>query len=256
MKSDTQLIIYKIGDGWLAVEKPAGISIHNDPGKDVRSLLANLVAKDKVLSQKIDIDPDYGLHAVGRLDKGASGLMLMAWRRDVFAAIAAQYARHTTIKSYLVVLQGNIKNKLDGEDRLKWTWSLAEGAGGRRNPAGKKPRKPCKTDVQILKTARYFTLAGCRPQTGRKHQIRRHAALAGYPLAGDRRYGTAKAADRLIKLYGFDRIALHADSLTFKPPESNQQITISSAGMPQEFEALLQTNKASIHNVIPDSIDR
>ncbi|MGD9212375.1 MAG: RNA pseudouridine synthase, partial [Desulfobacteraceae bacterium] len=196
MTSHLSIAIITIGDGWLVVEKPAGISIHNDPGKDLRSRLALRVSNDQRLQRKIDFNPDYGFHAVGRLDKGADGLVLVAWRSSVFAQLAGQYARRETQKEYKALLYGQLR--LDGiaVGDLLWAWSLSKGPCGRGNPAGRAPRVPCETNVNILETASNFTLVACRPSTGRKHQIRRHAALSGHPLAGDRRYGLLGAANR------------------------------------------------------------
>jgi 23S rRNA-/tRNA-specific pseudouridylate synthase len=231
--------ILKIGHGWLVAEKPAGISIHNDPGHDLQSLLASQVSGNSTLRGRVDADPTYGFHAVGRLDKEADGLVLTAWRPDVFAALSEQYAARETGKSYFLLLYGRIDADAAHPDGIQWCWPLSQQAGGRRNPAGRPPRAHCRTTAHILQAARYFTLIRCRPQTGRKHQLRRHAALAGHPVAGDRRYGSLAAADRLTRLYGFDRIALHAHSLTFTPPETGNAITVATDGIPAAFAALL-----------------
>lgn len=238
---DRAIGIVHIGDGWLAVEKPAGVSIHNAPGRDLRSLLAAQVATDRTLGARIDVDSGYGFNAVGRLDKDADGLVLLAWRPDVFAALAAQYARRETTKRYLVVLYGQVTSD---SATISWQWSLSKGAGGRRAPAGRPPRLPCRTDVKILDTSPHFTLVACHPHTGRKHQIRRHAALAGHPVAGDRRYGQARSADRLVDIYGFDRIALHAEALTFVPPGAGASVTITSPGLPGAFKRLMSGGSA------------
>lgn len=240
MTPETPIRILKIGAGWLVAEKPAGMSIHNDPGHDLQSsLLASLVSSDNIPRGRVDVDPAYGFHAVGRLDKEADGLVLAAWRPQVFAALSEQYAEHETGKSYFLVLYGGLETDTGQPDGLQWCWPLSKQAGGRRSPAGKPPRITCQTTVNILKNTRYFTLVQCRPQSGRKHQLRRHAALAGHPVAGDRRYGSTEAADRLKRFYGFDRIALHANSLTFTPPESSHAITVETDGIPASFATLL-----------------
>ena len=243
MTSEAPIRILIVGDGWLAVEKPAGISIHNDPGHDLRSLLARRVLSDTILNGQVDVDPDYGFHVVGRLDKEADGLVLAAWRPKVFADLSAQYAERETGKSYFLLLYGRLEAGAPDPGGIQWCWPLSKQAGGRRNPAGKSPRVHCQTTVHVTKITRHFTLVQCRPQTGRKHQIRRHAALAGHPVAGDRRYGSSEAADRLQRLYGFDRIALHANALTFTPPGSGNAITVETGGFPPSFAELLNAEK-------------
>jgi 23S rRNA-/tRNA-specific pseudouridylate synthase len=233
--------IVRMGDGWMAVEKPSGISIHNDPGSDLRSLLAAQCSGGGSPMETIDVGPGGGFNAVGRLDKEADGLVLVSWRSDVFAELSAQYAARETGKTYLVLLYGQLKGAPSDAGDLDWAWPLSKDAAGRRNPAGRPPRRRCLTQVDILEVTRRFTLIRCRPHTGRKHQIRRHAALAGHPVAGDRRYGTAGHAERLKSIHGFDRIGLHASELTFRPPESEAAITIESSGMPEIFTRLLNT---------------
>ncbi len=231
--------ILRIGDGWMAVEKPAGISIHNDPGSDLRSLLARQFAEGGRSLDGVNITPGDDFNAVGRLDKDADGLVLMSWRSDVFAELSAQYAARETGKTYLVLLYGRLKGAASGAGDLEWVWPLSKEAAGRRNPAGKTPRRRCLTQVDIIGVTRWFTLIRCRPHTGRKHQIRRHAALSGHPVAGDRRYGTVAHAERLKSIYGFDRIGLHASALTFTPPGSSEAITIETSGIPASFASLL-----------------
>jgi 23S rRNA-/tRNA-specific pseudouridylate synthase len=236
--SGRALRIAEAGDGWLVAEKPAGISVHNDPGTDLRALLADRVAKDPVLRRRVDFDPAWGFHAVGRLDKEADGLILCAWRPEVFAALSAQYAGRETGKTYLVLVHGCLG---DGRDGLSWNWPLSAGAAGRRDPAGRPPRVDCRTEVEILEQGRDVTLIRCRPHTGRQHQIRRHAALSGHPVAGDRRYGPPRAAEDLERRFGFARIGLHARSLTFTPPGAGRPITVESAAVPPIFETLLES---------------
>ncbi len=239
---EPKIKIITSGDGWLVVEKPSGISIHNDPGYDLRSLLAFQVDRDEYWKKVIKFDSQYGFNAVGRLDKEADGVVLMAWLPETFACLASLYAEHQIEKTYTVLLQGRLKPSQSPDSIIQWRWSLAKGAGGRRNPAGKKPRVRCFTTVEVRETTANFTLAVCRPQTGRKHQIRRHAALAGHPLAGDRRYGSSRAADQLSRHYNFRRIALHASTLTFRAPVSNRVVHVTSSGMPPAFEELLKVD--------------
>jgi len=231
------LRIARVGDGWLVAEKPAGVSVHNDPGGDLRALLAARAGADPALRGCVDFDPAYGFHAVGRLDKAADGLVLCAWRPAVFAALSAQYAERETGKTYLVLVHGRLVEP--GRGGLHWTRPLSPGAAGRRHPAGRPPRVDCRTDVEILERGGSFTLVACRPHTGRKHQIRRHAALAGHPVAGDRRYGPPRAADDLERRFGFARIGLHARALTFAAPETGETLTVESTGVPVIFGRLL-----------------
>ncbi len=71
------------------------------------------------------------------------------------------------------------------------------------------------------------------PLTGRTHQIRRHAKLAGHPVVGDARYGSTRAINYLRRNFAFDRLALHARSLTLQLPDGKTPETIETPSNPQ-----------------------
>jgi len=77
---DPPFVVIAHGPGWMVVEKPSGVTIHNDPGQDLRSRLTNYLQTKDI----IGLDPQFGLHAVHRLDRETSGLVLLAGRQDVF----------------------------------------------------------------------------------------------------------------------------------------------------------------------------
>jgi 23S rRNA-/tRNA-specific pseudouridylate synthase len=91
----------------------------------------------------------------------------------------------------------------------------------------------------------HYSLAACRPLTGRKHQIRRHAALAGHPVVGDRRYGTTRAL-RFVRNRGFTRLALHAHGLRFVPPGGDAPVLVQTADLPRELRALLDSDQGHV----------
>jgi 23S rRNA-/tRNA-specific pseudouridylate synthase len=90
----------------------------------------------------------------------------------------------------------------------------------------------------VLAQGNGFTLLICRPETGRKHQIRRHACLAGHPLAGDRRYGPEARAAALAR-QGFRRLALHAWRLELCLPGEGRPRVLESGRAPAAMLALV-----------------
>ena len=68
--------------------------------------------------------------------------------------------------------------------------------------------------------------------------------MAGHPVVGDRRYGSKRAAAYLSEYHNFTRLALHADSLTIRPPENPENITIQSTGLPLEIRRLFETDRS------------
>ena len=130
------------GHGWLAVEKPAGMSVHNDPGHDLCSLLNTYLESDEAMAGKFDCDWSYGLHPVHRLDKATSGIILLACRKRVFHHLALQFSRGLATKHYLALVHGPVD---EPGDQGLWQWPLTSSAGGRRNPQGKGRRSPSQT---------------------------------------------------------------------------------------------------------------
>ncbi|MEJ2040304.1 MAG: RNA pseudouridine synthase, partial [Desulfosarcinaceae bacterium] len=205
------------GKGWLVVEKPAGLSVHNDPDRDLISLMARF--------------PGFGLHAVHRLDRDTSGLILLACRRDVFHALNHQFTQGKVDKEYLALVHGRLEQPPDRQ-WANWDFSLAKTSGGRTNIPGNGKRLPCLTRYRVEGSTNRYTLLRCRLVTGRKHQIRRHAALAGHPVLGDRRYGSSRACRYLARHHHFTRLALHAALLRFQPPEAAAYSVLQSSRLP------------------------
>ena len=234
-RSETSIPVLAAGNGWLAVDKPAGVSVHNDPGADLVSIVAAHLASDSDWARHLAGDPDFGMAAVHRLDRETSGVLLMAARADVFRYFSAQFETHTAVKRYTALVHGRLGRPGESGD---WTRPLTKGAAGRRNPAGTGPKVPCTTRFQVLAHSTHYSLIHCEPVTGRKHQIRRHAKIAGHPVLGDRRYGSGRSVAFLADRCGFSRLALHADRLTVSVPENREPIVIRSGTLPRAMDRL------------------
>ena len=228
------------GAGWLVVEKPAGMSVHNDPGRDLCSLLKVFLESNKRTLEEINCDRSYGLHPVHRLDKETSGVILLACRRQVFNQLAVQFSRGLVIKHYLALVHGAVG---DPGDQDLWQWPLTSSAGGRRSPQGRGTRNPSRTRCRVRMRSTHYTLLDCQPLTGRTHQIRRHAALAGHPIVGDQRYGSPRACRYVARFHNFTRLALHAASIGITPPGFDAIMTFESAGLPPEITKLIEGDK-------------
>ena len=228
------------GRGWLVAEKPSSMSTHNDPGNDLLSRLNLFLLSSGQTAETIAYDAGFGLHAVHRLDKETSGVIVLSCRRDVFDYLSRQFSEAAVRKRYLALVHGLAP--ITGKDGL-WQWPLTPKAAGRRDPRGCGRREPCETRYRVLEHSRHYSLITCRPTTGRTHQIRRHAALAGHPLLGDRRYGSLRACRYLEKHHRFVRLALHAHSLGLKLPESGGFKKFQSAGLPPEMVRLFEMDR-------------
>jgi 23S rRNA-/tRNA-specific pseudouridylate synthase len=238
--NNMHLTVISMEPGWIAVEKPCHISIHNEPGKDLCSLVLSHLINDFEPAEYSECDFSYGVHAVNRLDKQTSGVVILACRPDSFRFLASQFENRKVEKIYYALLHGAFK---PGHKKGLWNWPLTKKAEGGSFPQGKGERVSSVTQYQIIETSSHYTMVELNPLTGRKHQIRRHAALAGHPVVGDNRYGTARSLRYLKSRFGFNRFALHCMSITLKLPGKDLPQTLTSPGLPKEITDLFEMDR-------------
>jgi RluA family pseudouridine synthase len=241
-----QIPVLALGRSWIVVDKPAGLTVHNAAGQDLCSLTLAQIQKNAALKGQMDIDPDFGIHPVHRLDKETSGIILLAGNRESFRFFSNQFESRQIKKEYVAILHGRLKKPEDNDPWGTWGWSLSETAGGRLHPEGTGNRKDCQTRFRVLDHSTHYTMVAIELLTGRTHQIRRHAKLAGHPVVGDARYGSTRAINYLKRNFAFDRLALHARSLTLQLPDGKAQETIETPTIPSQMRDLFQ-NDPSAH---------
>jgi 23S rRNA-/tRNA-specific pseudouridylate synthase len=216
------------------------MSVQEERGRDLRSVLTSQIESDPGLLAEVDWDPAFGIQPVHRLDRETSGVILLACRRKTFSYLARQFEHHSVRKRYVALLHGELPEP-GGEDGWgRWAWPLSKEAGGRLHPEGAGETVPAETRYRVLRRSSRYTLIECELLTGRKHQIRRHARLAGHAVAGDSRYGTARSVAFLREERRFSRLALHALSLQFQPPRAAAPEVFRSPAVPAEILCLLE----------------
>lgn len=176
----------------LAANKPAGLLVHPD-GTGAECLA------DRVQSRLAADGRIRCAHAVQRLDVDTTGLVLFSLAPEFQAAMDAQVADGSMEKRYLAVLAGDLARDLVVEQPVG-----RDRHNARRMHVGS--GRPALTRFSPVGTVslgggRTGTLVEATIATGRRHQIRAHAAWAGFPVAGDRLYG-GPAADALM-LHGW-----------------------------------------------------
>jgi RluA family pseudouridine synthase len=231
-------ILIQAGPGWLAVDKPSGMSVHNDPeGKrDAISLVQEALDIDLDLRRQTGwAQGDPMPSPVHRLDKETSGVLLLATSRSVASKLQQAFEQRTTRKIYRAILRG----RLAAAEGI-WNAPLTDKAEGRKSPAGPANlRKTCLTRFRRLRQNDHLTEIEVELESGRQHQIRRHAALAGHAIVGDLRYGDPKHAERIRRMFGFSRLMLHAMTLEIPRPGEAAGIQLY-APLPTEFDRLFQ----------------
>ena len=240
-----QIPMLAMGRDWLVVDKPAGLTVHNAAGRDLCSLVSARIQKDAALKGQIDMDPDFGVNPVHRLDKETSGVMLLAVNRERFRFFSNQFESRQVKKQYTAILHGRLEKPEEADPWGTWGWPLSETAGGRHQPEGAGNRKDCQTRYRVLDHSAHYTMVEIELLTGRTHQIRRHAKLAGHPVVGDARYGSTRAINYLRRNFAFDRLALHARSLTLQLPDGKAQETIETLAIPSQMRDLFQNDPAA-----------
>ncbi len=245
-KSNTQPIpILASGEGWLVVNKPAGITVHNAPGKDVCSLVSKALRKGGALPDQTSGRMDLTVNPVHRLDKETSGILLLATTPEMFRFFSRQFESRSVKKRYTAILHGRLVSPHGDDAWGRWGWALAKTAGGRRHPEGAGKRQPAETLYRILDRSAHYTMVDIDLRSGRKHQIRRHAKLAGHAVVGDARYGSKRAADHLKTSLSFERLALHAHALMLQLPGGAVRETIATPAIPPTMGALFRNDQSA-----------
>ena len=240
------------GDGWIAVDKPCHLSVHNQTGTDLCSIVARHLANTPATAAEVRFEAEFGVHAIHRLDKLTSGVMLLACRAEAFRRFARLFETRAVEKRYLAVVHGHVRTPADSDEWGIWNWPLSQGAAGRGHPFGKPPFSESVTRYRVLRCSRHYSLLVCELLTGRTHQIRRHARLAGHAVVGDVRYGTLRSITFLRTRVGFERLGLHAWSLRIQIPEQKGPKLIRSVEFPSELRQLMENDSRSEDPWTPD----
>ncbi|NTV81962.1 MAG: RluA family pseudouridine synthase, partial [Candidatus Aminicenantes bacterium] len=122
------------------------------------------------------------------------------------------------------------------EGKLDWPLGRHPKEGSRMSVRTRNPKR-AETFFQVQRTFKDTTLLEVKPVTGRTHQIRVHLAAAGHPVVGDPVYGRRKEPRE------FPRIFLHAHTLSFLHPETEERLTFASP-LPADLEAVIERELA------------
>ena len=231
---DIPLTIVHEDDHLLVVDKPAGLVVHpaagNYDGTMVNALLHHCAGR---LSGIGGVARPGIVH---RIDKDTSGLLVVAKTDKAHEGLAAQFARHDVDRRYTAVVGGvpvPPAGRIEG--------ALARSTANRQKMAIVKDGRG-KHAITHFRTVAAFDGAAqveCRLETGRTHQIRVHMASIGHALLGDAVYGrTPGKLAPLLKDLAFERQALHAATLGFVHPVTQEKLCFESP-LPADMVALI-----------------
>ncbi len=201
----------------IVLDKPAGLSVLPDGWEKDSEYLVKM------------FEEAYGkVFIVHRLDKITSGVMVFARDAETHRALNIQFENHEAQKTYHAIVEGNPK----WEEKIAKHPLRANVGHKHRTMVDDKNGKPSETRFRVMKRYQESALVEAKPMTGRTHQIRVHAYALGHPLVEDILYG---ARDR----YGLARPMLHAQSLSFIHPATNEKVKFSTPH-PADFDEALE----------------
>jgi 23S rRNA pseudouridine1911/1915/1917 synthase len=228
-------ILYQDRD-LIVVDKPAGMVVHPAAGHAGGTLVNALLHHVDDLS---GIGGEKRPGIVHRLDKGTSGLMVVAKHDRAHEELARQFAEREVEKEYLALVWGEVMagRRIDapiGRDPSNRKKMSSESLRVRRS------RAAVTRIVRAEHFGRVLTMAQVAIHTGRTHQIRVHLSTIGHPIVGDALYGGVhrRVPGDLRAVSHLDRPFLHAAHLIFKHPEDGRRMEFTS-DLPADLQKVL-----------------
>jgi len=226
-QDDITFTIVHEDDDIIVIDKPAGLVVHPGAGQTDGTLVNGLVARYPELLQVGELHRPGIVH---RLDRGTSGLLVVARSEEAYLELVGQMSAHEPERVYLALAWGHPEND----------------AGTIDAPIGRSARHPTRMTVtengrhavthyrveQRFETPVGCCLVRCRLETGRTHQIRVHLRAIKHPVVGDREYDGGRP--------GLDpgRPFLHATQLSFRHPVTREAVSFE-APLPDDLSSLL-----------------
>jgi 23S rRNA pseudouridine1911/1915/1917 synthase len=231
-------IVYEDAD-LVVVNKRAGMVVHPSKGHDSGTLVHGLL---HCITDLSGIGGTERPGIVHRLDKGTSGVMVVAKSDMAHQALKDQFFEHSVTREYWALVlgvpdlnAGQVEGWLGRKenDRLRFA-PVAEGEG-----------RWARTHWKVVERLHRSTLIACRLETGRTHQVRVHLASRNWPLLGDPMYRNRQtpppAIQRLLK--DVDHQLLHARLLAFDHPRTGERMSFERP-VPEDYQGVLDGLRA------------
>lgn len=213
----------------FVIDKPPGLVVHPGAGNPTGTLVHGLLAIDPSIASVGDPARPGIVH---RLDKGTSGLLIVARTEAAYEGLVAMLSARAIDRRYTALAWGepaSMRGMVDapiGRSQRDPT-RMAVVHDGREARTGYEV-------VQVFTEPATVSLLTCRLYTGRTHQIRVHLAAIGHAVVGDERYGGVRAG------VSVGRPFLHAAALSFRHPVTGATLELTSP-LPPDLAALLDT---------------
>jgi 23S rRNA pseudouridine1911/1915/1917 synthase len=205
------------------VDKPSGVVTHPGAGNRAGTLAAGILHRWPRV-RGVGAEDRWGL--VHRLDRGTSGLLVVALDWPAYEGLRAAIRTHAIERRYLALVAGRPAiptGTIDaplGRDRGRPMEMKVDPEG-----------RPARTHYRTLRTWAEHSMLELRLETGRTHQIRVHLGAIGLPVVGDAVYGVGRGAPRVF---------LHAAGLTFDHPVTGARVEVESP-LPDDLRAVIDS---------------
>lgn len=218
-------ILYQ-DDYLVAVNKPAGMLVHRSWLDTHETQFVMQTLRDQI-GQHV-----YPIH---RLDRPTSGVLLFALSSEMANLLCLQFENKQVEKSYLAIVRGY----LTGQERIDYPLKVKLDKVADKFAQEDKAPQDAVTDYQGLLTVEMpyavkkynttrYSLVRLVPQTGRKHQLRRHMKHIFHPILGDTQYGDLHQNRAFTEHSEVKRLMLHAETLVFIHPVTQETIKLTA----------------------------
>ncbi|WP_245583340.1 tRNA pseudouridine(65) synthase TruC [Oceanospirillum beijerinckii] len=212
-------------DALIVINKPTGLLVHRSPIDRHETRFALQLVRNQI-GQRV-----YPVH---RLDKPTSGALVFALSSEIARKLTEQFTAKQIDKTYLAVVRGyapesgTIDHALVEEPDKKMPGSKIKSDP---QPAVSHYRCLAQAELSVL-IERYpqsrFSLVEVKPETGRRHQIRRHMKHINHPIIGDAKHGRGRYNRYFKECMDSDRLLLAATEISFDHPVSGEKLTIKA----------------------------
>jgi len=218
-------ILYK-DENLVAINKPSGLLVHKSMIDRHEIYFAMKMLRDQI---------GMWVYPIHRLDKPTSGVLLFALNSDTARVMSEQFQAHTIEKMYIAVVRGYT----DAEGFIDYPLSVKLDKITDKKANKEKEAEEAQTHYKRLAiveiphaVGRYeksrYSLVELLPKTGRKHQLRRHMKHLSHHMLGDTKYGRGEHNKMIREHYNCHRLLLHAISLEFTHPYSDEVIVLKA----------------------------
>ena len=224
----------------VVINKPSGLLVHKSPIDKQETQFALQLVRDQI---------GQWVYPIHRLDKPTSGVLVFALSKEVASLLSEQFRGHKIGKEYLAVVRGYTSEEAMIDYDLK---VILDKKADRDRSDNKEPQE-AKTHYKRIATvelpypvSRYpvarYSLLKLLPQTGRKHQLRRHMKHILHPIVGDTKYGRREHNQLFREKFDCHRLLLHASKISFIHPVSDEELVIE-AGLDEVYLKVLKIFK-------------